>query len=180
MPDTVVTLTIAGADEAARYGRAARIPRIAPISLSSMSACHTASSASRNGPEALLPALLIRISRPPKASMVRSTAAAGPSALAMSATMVIGRWPVSALMRSAANCSCSARRATSTTMAPSSARRSAVSKPIPWLAPVTNATLLVSAMSIRLLLMSTSRDDIRHVDVMYARVYIVIQHAYIW
>ncbi|CAM5243756.1 hypothetical protein STANM309S_05164 [Streptomyces tanashiensis] len=67
-------LTIAAEEDALRYGRADRVVRTTPRTLTSRTRCHWASGLSSTVPAAPMPALFTRMSIPPSASAAARTA----------------------------------------------------------------------------------------------------------
>src|SRR3954471_19013025 len=118
-------------------GIAARARRTAANRLSSNTACHSASSASRNevrgsvAPGTRPPALLTSTSMPPNASTARATIASGASGSVKSAAT----WTTSSASSSGVD-----RRDVATTPPPSSTSVRVLARPMPFEAPVTTAT----------------------------------------
>ena len=92
-------------------------------------------------PSLVMPALLTRMSRRPCFSATSSTMRCTASPSAMSQVRC-SQVPPAAMISASSDCNCSALRATATTWRPSFARRLAIPRPIPRLAPVTIATRL--------------------------------------
>src|SRR5665811_1910835 len=117
--------TTAAASEARNSGSAAAVTRAIPITFTSSTRAHSASSLSSTVPTALIPALLTRMSRPPSWSLMVWMAAAIVSRLVTSQTMpLIPSGSSFGAMSSTA------------TRAPRSARSFAVARPMPDAPPV--------------------------------------------
>src|ERR1700761_2237261 len=130
---TEQVLTIAACADARRCGRAARVTRTIPTTLTSYTRCHSSSGLSLTVPAAPMPALFTRMSRPPSASAAAPTAARTD---ASSVTSALSPRNSSVGLRSSA-----------ATRAPRSASSRAVASPIPDPPPViTAASPLSSAM----------------------------------
>ena len=140
LPPVIVALTIAPPPRARMIGTTRRHARTAAMSLRSMSACHAASSTSSKPAAADLPALLTKISTPPKRSAAVSMSVSISAASETSAGTPRILAPVAPAISLATRCRWSARRAQITTVHPSPANRSAVARPSPSLPPVTIAT----------------------------------------
>ncbi len=94
LPPTIVALTIAPPPRSRMIGTTARHSRTAAISFSSMSAYQASSPTSSRPRAAEVPALLTRMSTPPKAAMAASTKRRQSSARLTSATMGTDSPPV--------------------------------------------------------------------------------------
>ena len=103
---------------------------------------------SRNGALAAVPALLIMMSRAPKADVAAATAASTSSRLVTSQAMAMATRPRSR-RASAAALAFTPSISASATCAPSCARRVAQARPIPLAAPVTRAALPLNFWVIR-------------------------------
>lgn len=114
--------------ESRRYGRAARVVRTIPRTLTSRTRCHCSSGLSSTVPVAPMPALLTRMSIPPSASAAPWTAARTARSSQTSALKRRsgGRAPLGSRSRTA-------------TWAPRSLSRWAVARPMPEAPPVTRA-----------------------------------------
>src|SRR5674476_349523 len=129
--------TTAAASEARNSGSAAAVTRAIPITFTSSTRAHSASSLSSTVPTALIPALLTRMSRPPSWSLMVWMAAA-----------IVSRLVTSQTMPSIPSGSSFGAMSSTATRAPRSARSFAVARPMPDAPPVTAATSPVnSAMS---------------------------------
>src|SRR5260370_1414947 len=125
----------------ATIARAAAWPqRNTPVRFTVSTRFQCSSGSSRNEGVPPMPALLIRMSRPPNSASVRATSAATSFASLTSVRWASARPPPAASFFRAAS---AAARSTSarTTAAPSDASRSAIASPRPPAAPVTIATL---------------------------------------
>ena len=110
-----------------------------PVRLTSRISCHSSRDISSIGLRLLMPALLIRMSQTPKASLtIWSTSAAAVSSV--TSAMMYSAVPPRARIPWTTSESNSSFRATKATFAPAPARASAISRPRPLLAPVTTAT----------------------------------------
>src|SRR5580698_10082739 len=116
------------------------VSRRAPWSFNSIPAFHCASVISSTSIWGTAPAMLRSASMRPNRSSVLPTTVSGGSTLLMSRSSTRGSAP-RALTSLAVLSSFAPLRATSTTPEKSCASRMAVARPIPWLAPVTIATV---------------------------------------
>ena len=130
-----LTVTMLPRPAASMPGRTARVVRTAASSVRFSDADQSSSVTSRKPPRCgvTAPTLLTRTSRGPKASAA-PTRSAGPSAVDRSAWTSTTRPSSTRSARSGL-----ALRAPATTWAPSAASARAIARPIPLLAPVTNA-----------------------------------------
>jgi hypothetical protein len=147
LPPTVVTFTMAPPPRAFIIGITSRQKRTAAISLRSRSICQVASSTASKAAAAEVPALLTRMSTPPKRPTAAFTNASMSGIRVTSAGCARISAPVAFSMAPAAARSTSGRRAHMATFAPHPASFSAVARPSPSLAPVMIATLPLSPSS---------------------------------
>lgn len=141
LPLTVVMFTIRPSRWRCMCGSTSRHMRTAPITFSSQSSCHLASSTSAKGAAAEVPALFNRMSTRPQRCSAACASRSQSAATVTSAGTASTSAPVAARISSAARCRCSARRAAIATMAPSAASFCALARPSPSLPPVMMATL---------------------------------------
>src|SRR5262245_32246276 len=119
-------------------GTVARIRRTAERTSVSKNLRHVSGVVSNQGRASYAPALLIRISIPPKALLASDAAA--PSSVAKSPVMGIA-WPPAETMRPTTASVRAVSRPCTSTRAPSRANASAIATPIPAEAPVTSVRL---------------------------------------
>src|SRR5665811_1910834 len=126
--------TTAAAAEARNSGSAAAVTRAIPITFTSSTRAHSASSLSSTVPTALIPALLTRMSSPPSWSLMVWMAAA-----------IVSRLVTSQTIPSIPSGSSFGAMSSTATRAPRSARSFAVARPMPDAPPVTAATRPVNS-----------------------------------
>ena len=115
------------------WGMAARNPRYTPVRLTASSRFHSSTDHSWSGDWFPMPALLNRVVSPPMAAAAASTAPDRASGSVTSATCAVPS------ISSATSWAASPLMSITATLAPSSAIRRAVARPMPEAPPVTTA-----------------------------------------